>query len=214
MIEKIIENWKKAQDAGAWLPCPRCGNLSMREETVTNALSRRADIYICSECGTQEAIEDMRAKGMVDAQKELRKWFATKTVYALPDTRCSCIDEFTIDVSREVKLTKENIDDIMASALEGGITYWCKKAVVVDDYLGEYASEQISRGGTLRLYDSEEDEVYELTLEKFLNGFALACRKGYGEDWIDGIDVDTCQIDAIGADTIVQLALFGEVQFG
>ena len=32
MIEKVISNWKKAQDAGVYLPCPRCGKLCMDEE--------------------------------------------------------------------------------------------------------------------------------------------------------------------------------------
>ena len=37
------------------------------------------------------------------------------------------------------------------------------------------ASEQISRGGTLKLYDSEEDEVYELTRDKLLDGIKKYC---------------------------------------
>ena len=43
----------------------------------------------------------------------------------------------------------------MATALDGGITYWCNKAEVIGGYLGEYASDQISRGGKLKLYDYE-----------------------------------------------------------
>jgi hypothetical protein len=113
-------------------------------------------------------------------------------------------------------LTAQDIDDIMVGALEGGINYWCGCAEVVGDYLGEYASEQISRGGTLKLYDIEdEDEVYELTLEKFLNGFKLWIENGYDEYGAlqqDGT-VDCCEIDAACADAIVQLALFGEIVF-
>ena len=56
-------------------------------------------------------------------------------------------------------VTDQDIDDIMSAVLDGGITYWCCRAEVVGDYLGEYASEQISRGGTLRLHDSEADSV-------------------------------------------------------
>ena len=52
MIEKVITNRKKAQDAGVYLPCPRCGKLCMDEESATlNALSRRAGVYICDKCG-------------------------------------------------------------------------------------------------------------------------------------------------------------------
>ena len=114
-------------------------------------------------------------------------------------------------------LTDEDIDDIMVGALEGGINYWCGKAEVVGDWLGEYASEQISRGGALRLYDIEdEDEVYELNLGNFLNGFRLWIEGGYDEYGAlqqDGT-VDCCQIDAACADEIVQLALFNEIVFG
>ena len=55
-------------------------------------------------------------------------------------------------------LTNHDIDAIMVSALEGGIIYWCNKAEIADDYLGEDVSKQISRGDTLILYDDEEGE--------------------------------------------------------
>ena len=63
-------------------------------------------------------------------------------------------------------ISDEDIDEIMSAALDGGITYWCGRAKVVGEYLGEYASEQISRDGVLKLYDIEEPKaVYELTLD-------------------------------------------------
>ena len=123
---------------------------------------------------------------------------------------------FNIEVIRNVNVTEEDIDDIMCSALEGGITYWCYKAKVVGDYLGEYASEQISRGGALKLYDSENGDIHDLTLEKLLNGIKLAINGNYYADyeWCYGDKLDTCQVDAEVADCIVQLALFGEVVYG
>ena len=124
--------------------------------------------------------------------------------------------EFFIEVNMNIKVTAEDIDDIMCSALEGGITYWCNKAEVVGDYLGKYASEQIARNGTLKLYDAEEDEVYELTLEKLLKGIRLAVQGNYyaDYDWHDGTTLDPCQIDAEVADVIIQLALFDDVIYG
>ena len=123
---------------------------------------------------------------------------------------------FNIEVIRNVNVTEEDIDDIMCSALEGGTTYWCYKAKVVGDYLGEYASEQISRGGALKLYDSENGDIHDLTLEKLLNGIKLAINGNYYADyeWCYGDKLDTCQVDAEVADCIVQLALFGEVVYG
>ena len=124
--------------------------------------------------------------------------------------------DFVIRPRQEFHLTIEDIDDIMAAALEGGINYWCCKAEVVEEeYLGEFASEQIARGGSLRLYDAEEDEQYILTLEKFLSGMAQLVSKGYDEyHSVSGGKVDTCEIDADIADRIIQLALFDDVIFG
>lgn len=113
----------------------------------------------------------------------------------------------------EVELTQQDIDDIMCAALEGGICYWCRKAEVVGDYLGEYASEQISRGGSLLLHDAESAETWELNREKFLKGVKLYFEQGCHVQVEDG-RIDTCDVDANDADCIVQLAIFGEVVFG
>lgn len=54
-----IESLMPRQKRGEALPCPRCGQDWMNEEPVRNALSRRASVYICDECGTDEALRDM-----------------------------------------------------------------------------------------------------------------------------------------------------------
>ncbi len=118
-----------------------------------------------------------------------------------------------LNINYNVEVDNECIDDIMSTALEGGITYWCDDAEVVGDYLGNYASEQISRGGTLKLHDTEEDKTYELTREKFLTGLA----KVVGERGLDVLikgKVDASNIDAEDADAIIQYAIFGEVVYG
>ena len=124
---------------------------------------------------------------------------------------------FYVNTTKTIKITTEDIDDIMCAALEGGINYWCGNAKVVGEYLGEYASEQIARGGSLILTDFEdEEEQYELTRPKLLNGIKLAADEGYYTeyDWINGNELDTCQIDADVADAIIQLALFGDIVYG
>lgn len=65
------------------------------------------------------------------------------------------------------------------------------------------------------MYDSEDDEEYTLTLDKFLKGIQLAIKDGYGNDWLgDDARLDLMNIDGEAADVIVQMALFGEVVFG
>ena len=100
------------------------------------------------------------------------------------------------------KYTNQQIDDLMCSALEGGITYWCNRVTVVGGkYLGEWASDQISRGGKLLIDDMEEKKTHILTLEKLLK--ALATEPGF----------DIEDHDAGDADRIVQKAIFGEVVY-
>lgn len=38
------------------LPCPRCGLDKMADNPIRNALSRAADIHVCDDCGTAEAL--------------------------------------------------------------------------------------------------------------------------------------------------------------
>ena len=122
---------------------------------------------------------------------------------------------YELSIGRTVRLTKENIDDIMCSALDS-IGYWCRKAEVVGEYLGEYASEQIARGGTLILHDAESDDKWALTIHDLLKGVKLWLQNGddqYHALQKDGT-VDCCEIDGEMADMIVQYAIFGEIIFG
>ena len=125
-----------------------------------------------------------------------------------------------VEISVSIRCTDEDIDDIMCAALEGGVNYWCDKAVVEGEYLGEYASEQISRNGSLKFhtvepFDDEETEWYVLDKEKFMTGLKLFLEDPVrlaGAICRDGLD--PCNIDAGDADTIIQLALFGDIIYG
>lgn len=121
-----------------------------------------------------------------------------------------------LEIKFDVEITQQDIDDIMCSALEGGINYWCRKAEVVGDYLGEYASEQISRGGSLILYDAESSDKWELTLDNFKDGlhqFLIDFPNNIEGDELNGYYIDPSNIDGCGADNIVQYALFGSLIF-
>lgn len=124
--------------------------------------------------------------------------------------------EFFVKATTEVKITEQDIDDIMAAALEGGINYWCDKAEVVEEKrVSKWGHEQIARGGALILHDAEGSDTWELDLDKFLNGFRLWMEAGGDQyDAIEDGELDCCNIDACCADEIVQYALFGELVFG
>ena len=128
------------------------------------------------------------------------------------------MEDKILNVDMQIKVTGEDVDDIMTGALDGGITYWCDKAEPVGDYLGKYASDQISRGGKLMLYDFEAEEDHCLDLEKLMNGIKLWAKNPVGPNCLKQTDgklvIDCCNADAVVCDTIVQYALFGNVIYG
>ena len=121
---------------------------------------------------------------------------------------------YTLTFSRTVKLTDEDIDDIMVTALEGGsINYWVADVNVVGDvYLGECCHEYIAKGGQLEFVTFESGNCI-LTLDKLLSGIQLALSNGYGTDWFgkDGKFDAGFEFDAWAADVVIQFALFGDV---
>lgn len=123
-----------------------------------------------------------------------------------------------VQVVLQIVVTQEDIDDIMVSALEGGINYWCGKTEVDGKYLGEYASEQISRGGTLILHDTEEGRKELLTKEKLLQGIKMYAEQPNSSDIFEVIDhelhIDCGMVDAEVADAIIQYAIFAEIFYG
>lgn len=74
---------------------------------------------------------------------------------------------------------------------------------------------QIARGGSLMLCDAESSDKWELTLDKFLRGLALAIESGASVT-IDAESgyIDTSDVDAECADMIIQFALFSDLVFG
>ena len=122
------------------------------------------------------------------------------------------MSQFEIAVQQKITLTTENIDDIMVSALEGGITGWADAADVIEEKrVADWGHEQIARGGIMMIHDFHDDKTYELTLDKFLTGFKLWFESGrdrFGA--VSTHEVDCCLIDGDAADCIIQYALFGD----
>ena len=66
-IAKESKRQKSNPDASCF--CPRCGE--ELDGISRHALSRRADIIICDECGVKESIEDAVAAGFMKGEKPL-----------------------------------------------------------------------------------------------------------------------------------------------
>jgi hypothetical protein len=127
-----------------------------------------------------------------------------------------------LNINTKVVLSDEDIANILVTAFEGGINYWCKKVkmmktTVSDDVWDReekiIASDFIGLGGKLRLYDAEEpsDENWILDAEKLKKGLEM-----YFSDCGENSEVsfDAGNIDAGDADSIIQYALFGELVYG
>lgn len=66
----------------------------------------------------------------------------------------------------------------------------------------------LKNGHAVQLIDVEDDdEVWDLTLDKLLNGIKLAIQNGYWNGKIDDIDGEV-------GDIVFQYALFNEITFG
>jgi hypothetical protein len=126
-------------------------------------------------------------------------------------------------VTKSHEFTTEDINDLIVTALEGGINYWCGSAKIVkfpngtftgvsneDQTNVRYASDAIGYGGKLTLTDAEDKDVsWELDLPKMLKGIQMYCEENNiaPEDLMDNHDADT-------ADGIVQYVLFNEIVYG
>ena len=122
---------------------------------------------------------------------------------------------YDIKIEVTLKLTEDNIDDILVTAFEGGINYWADSVEFVGEPLGEYASRHLARGGNLRVHDSEENIWHDLKFEDFCRGFRTWLESGgdiYGA--ISTVNIDTGEIDADCADAIIQYSIFGDVIYG
>lgn len=113
---------------------------------------------------------------------------------------------------REINLTNQDIDCIISSALEcGGIAYWCSSYELVGKKLGEFACEQISLGGSIKLEEEDTGDWYTLDKETLLKGVRL----WLNDDFSEHIDSDDLfDFDAEISDIIIQYAIFEEIIYG
>lgn len=145
--------------------------------------------------------------------------------YEIPTEEKPAADDHIIHTSSNISYRDRDIDDIMDCAIVGGIGYWCDCiSIVGGKKLGTYTSEQLSRGGSLKIhldepFDENDTEEYELTKEKFLYGLKKYIEYPNAPYSIvdsdkNGYYIEAANADAVVADMIVQYALFDEIIFG
>lgn len=115
-----------------------------------------------------------------------------------------------VTVTQETDVTRQMVNDILCTAFEGGINYWCN-SVSVEEWPeeAEYASHALGFGAVVILHGAGDDENYRLTLDMFLEGLSRAASH-YGMS----IESFYNNHDAEYADLVVQFALFDTVVYG
>lgn len=161
------------------------------------------------------------------------KWRIRREILtALNFNPASIIEMELSGIVTKILVTDEDLSDILSSALYGGISYWCKCVYPKDGHWkGRYAEDHIVKGGSLILEDSYLED-HELNKFKMLRGIAcliesdgLDCCGFENEDayYVNAENtaftlkashcLDTGDIDANIADSIVQYGIFGEQVF-
>lgn len=74
-LDEIIKKVKAAQKEQFIPICPRCGKIKMRPDHAENSFSRYVNIYICSDCGVEEAFQDFNK----EKKLSLIRWQAVRS---------------------------------------------------------------------------------------------------------------------------------------
>lgn len=115
-------------------------------------------------------------------------------------------------IKKSHEFSNEDIDDLMSTALNGGINDWVDIIQVEEGSMSDDAydscngmEEIISKGGTL-IITTVDDDVQTLDIVKLLNGIKAHC---------ENVNMSPSELmdlhDADDADEIVQFALYDEL---
>lgn len=140
--------------------------------------------------------------------------------------------EWKVEYQIKDSLTRDEVMDVLTTALEGGVGYWAcldntlpswikartqvKEERGDDFYLEDVMIQVLQNGDKVEFIDAEQDpddpksERYWFDLEKFQKGCELYSKeRGNIRKRLDDGD-----FDAIEADCLIQYACFGEIVFG
>lgn len=132
---------------------------------------------------------------------------------------------YTVSVVRNIRVVEEDIQDLVSTALCGGIGYWAKLDNTTEDFenapseecIDETVARLLMEGKSIKLLDEEDGTEYDWTLDKLLKGLELTLGSVYGRvngPMMENGTLDMTRVDAEVADVIVQMGLFGEIVYG
>lgn len=112
-----------------------------------------------------------------------------------------------ITVEKEYEISLDDIQDIIHTAVEGGIGYWSQVSSV-SEYMDEAENRQAL---TLYPYEHDEFEAQTLLPAAIAHGIKMYCK--FANKTPDDLFGDYGDFDAGDADVIVQFALFNQIVF-
>lgn len=131
---------------------------------------------------------------------------------------------FEVKVEKTIKLTEEDIKDILSACFYGGCSYWACIDNRTEDWklaerkLCENGNDDptiediivwlLCNGYAVNLIDEEDNRYYEFNLWAFLDGISRTISEGY---W-NGDDIG--DIDGEVGDVIIQYTVFGKIVYG
>lgn len=129
------------------------------------------------------------------------------------------MNKYTFSFTKTFTFDETEMTDVISSAIydigywaciDNDTEVWNKTSDSLDDdhTFEDVFFEVLKSGNPVLLIDVEDvDEVWELTMDKLINGIKLTIEQNYWDGDFDNIDGE------IG-DIIFQMALFGEIVFG
>jgi len=121
----------------------------------------------------------------------------------------------------EIELDDEFFSDLLVTALEGGSNYWIDHITVripsnqqkpQGMSHSEWAGIAINNYGNIKVTSTEGDNV--ITKGSLINGIMLWVSHHPSHVSFEGDTIDSSNIDASDADSILQYAVFGKLVFG
>ena len=109
-----------------------------------------------------------------------------------------------MQIQYKLQLTEQELDDLLITAIEGGINYWAEVLSYHKDESGWQTAKIIDHDGEFTEYHTINHDTIRLGVDRL-------CASKY--EW-HVTDLVNDNADATTADVIVQLAIFDEIVYG
>ena len=126
-------------------------------------------------------------------------------------------DKKTVTVTQTVEVSREFLNDVMVTALEGGINYW---AAITGTKTEQVEDTEMYASATVVDAEDENAEEFTVTPDKLLEAIQKVIQSDFDlrqdikKSIISGVlEQDAGYIDAEGADVIFQVAAMGSIVF-